>query len=85
MVGVPDLKGSWHIGVGSPWVDQRGACLFDPIPFRYVIKFVVTVAFDALVLLLTIIGVMKCNGSSKLGQICECRTQIRERPNPRLC
>lgn len=71
MISASDVKGGWHTGVGLPWVDQKGACLFDPIPYRYAVKFVVTVAFDALVLLLTVVGVMKCKGPSKLGQICE--------------
>ena len=71
MAGVPDVKGRWTTGIGPLWVKDQGACLFDPFPFRYPVKFVATVGYDALILLLTIVGVMETRIKTRLGSVCE--------------
>lgn len=67
------MTGKWIEGIGQPWVPDKGACWFDPIPFRYAYKFVATVLFDGLVLGLTLAGVLRSHGRSRIGTIRERR------------
>lgn len=72
-VGVMDIRADWVPGVGQPWVTpDQGACVFREYnPVRYSIKYLCTVGFDALVLILTVIGVYRTGAKSRLGTVRE--------------
>ena len=67
MVGVPDTVAMWVPNGGDPWTE--GACGFKSISSKYAIKYVVTIAFDLFVLILTVVGVLKMNGGSRIGTV----------------
>lgn len=67
MEGVTDVTAAWTPGAGNPW--QDGACVFTSISTNYAVKYVVTIAFDFIVMLLTIVGVVRMNGGSRIGQV----------------
>jgi hypothetical protein len=71
MSGCLDIRGYWREGIGELWVLNRGACWFDPIPFRYAAKFIATVCFDFYVLVMTVAGVVRVHGRSRIGGVCE--------------
>ncbi|EPQ28674.1 uncharacterized protein PFL1_03977 [Pseudozyma flocculosa PF-1] len=67
MVGVPDGVAAWVPNGGNPW--QDGTCAFVSISTRYSIKYIVTIVFDLCVMLLTVVGVLRMNGSSHIGSV----------------
>ncbi|KAN0061722.1 hypothetical protein ACQY0O_005714 [Thecaphora frezii] len=67
MVGVPDGVAAWVPNGGNPW--QRGACNFVSISPHYAIKYIVTIVYDLLVMLLTVVGVLRMNGNSRIGTL----------------
>lgn len=67
MEGVDDIKAAWVAGSGNPW--QDGACNFVSMDRRYAVKYVVTIVFDFLVMLLTVVGVIRMNGGSRIGAV----------------
>ena len=70
MGGVPDVKATWVEGMGPLWNKNQGTCTFLPIPYKlYGAKFIATVIFDFIVLMLTVVGVAKMNGRSRIGTI----------------
>ncbi|EPQ32205.1 uncharacterized protein PFL1_00402 [Pseudozyma flocculosa PF-1] len=69
MAGVPDVKAVWIEGPGPVWIKNQGTCTFLPIPKIYGVKFIATVVFDAIVLLLTVAGVMAMTTRSRIGTI----------------
>ncbi|KAN0066390.1 hypothetical protein ACQY0O_000489 [Thecaphora frezii] len=69
MAGVPDVKATWIEGPGPVWIKNQGTCTFLPIPERYGYKFIAAVAFDFIVLMLTVAGVASMNSRSRIGRI----------------
>ncbi|PWN95000.1 hypothetical protein FA09DRAFT_332421 [Tilletiopsis washingtonensis] len=71
MSGIPDLRGAWFEGIGPVWLENSGACAFLPglDHMKYASKFLYTVAFDFVVLVLTVVGVLRMKSSSRLGRI----------------
>ncbi|PWN46971.1 hypothetical protein IE53DRAFT_390889 [Violaceomyces palustris] len=67
MVGVPDGVSDWIPGGGQPWT--RGTCGFTSISPHYAIKYVVTIVYDLTVMVLTVIGVVRMNGGSRIGDV----------------
>lgn len=67
MLGVPDISAAWIPGGGAAWTD--GGCTFTRVPMRYAVKFIVTLVFDILVTILTVAGVMRMTGGSRIGKV----------------
>ncbi|ETS64737.1 hypothetical protein PaG_00691 [Moesziomyces aphidis] len=67
MVGVKDTKAAWVVGGGNPW--QEGSCAFTYMSKQYSIKYIVTIVFDMVVMLLTVAGVVRMNGGSRIGAV----------------
>ncbi|KAK0556995.1 hypothetical protein OC844_005712 [Tilletia horrida] len=66
--GVNSVGAMWLPGQGQPWTE--GACAFTGVRMDYSVKYIVTVTFDFLVLVLTVIGVYRLEGSTtKIGYI----------------
>lgn len=64
---VDDVGIIWIPGGASPW--QDGGCGFTGIKEIYSAKYIVTVVFDLLILLLTTIGIIKMQGGSRLASL----------------
>lgn len=66
MAGVPDVTAQWLPAAAAPW--STGACGFTAVASQYSAKYFVTVFVDALVLILTTVGVVRM-GTSRIGEI----------------
>lgn len=67
MVGVDDIDIIWVPGGAQAW--QDGGCAFTHIPPKYAVKYIVTVIFDFLVLILTTVGIIRMQGGSRLASL----------------
>ncbi|SPO25764.1 uncharacterized protein UTRI_03129 [Ustilago trichophora] len=67
MEGVKDTEAAWVTGGGNPW--QQGACSFTYMSKQYAIKYIVTITFDLVVMVLTVVGVVRMNGGSRIGAV----------------
>lgn len=67
MEGVKDTEAAWVPNGGNPW--QEGACNFTYMSKQYAIKYIVTIVFDFLVMLLTVVGVVRMSGGSRIGSV----------------
>ncbi|UZJ52835.1 hypothetical protein CBS101457_002155 [Exobasidium rhododendri] len=67
MVGVQDLTMVWSVEAATAYT--KGACAWTAIRSTYWVKYVVTIVFDLLVLILTTVGIMRMNSSSRIGEI----------------
>ncbi|PWZ02244.1 hypothetical protein BCV70DRAFT_60000 [Testicularia cyperi] len=67
MEGVRDVKAVWIPNGGNPW--QDGACSFEPIPRKYSVKYIVTIVFDFIVMALTVVGVLRMDSTSRIGDL----------------
>ncbi|SNX84427.1 uncharacterized protein MEPE_03136 [Melanopsichium pennsylvanicum] len=67
MEGVKDAGAGWISKGGNPW--QDGACSFTFMSKQYAIKYIVTIVFDFVVMMMTIVGVIRMNGGSRIGQV----------------
>ncbi|CAD6902320.1 unnamed protein product [Tilletia controversa] len=66
--GVTSVGAVWVPGGGKPWND--GACAFAGVARSYSYKYIVTILFDLTVLMLTVYGVYRLEGSTtKIGHI----------------
>ncbi len=61
MAGVPDVTSEWKAGAGPIWA--AGACQPHEIPVRYSIKYLITIAYDFMVLALTVGGIYSMQSS----------------------
>lgn len=52
---------------GNPW--QEGACNFTYMSKQYAIKYIVTIVFDFVVMILTVVGVVRMSGGSRIGAV----------------
>lgn len=67
MSGVKDITAAWSTEAASPW--NSGACNWSGVKSTYWVKYVVTIVFDLLVLILTAVGILRMNGQSRIGEI----------------
>lgn len=67
MVGVTDITAVWVPGMGAAWT--TGTCNFTNVSVNYMIKFIITMAFDFTVMILTAFGVMRMHGGGRIGKI----------------
>ncbi|EST05495.1 hypothetical protein PSEUBRA_005177 [Kalmanozyma brasiliensis GHG001] len=67
MEGVTDIQAEWVAQSGNSWTE--GACNFTGISENYAIKYIVTIVFDFVVMLLTVVGVVRMNSGSRIGTI----------------
>lgn len=67
MEGVNDIEAAWVVGGGNPW--QEGACNFVHMSKQYAIKYIVTIVYDFIVMTLTVVGVIRMNGGSRIGAV----------------
>lgn len=67
MIGARDVVTKWVPQAGPAWTE--GACVPTSLPQRYSVKYVVTIAFDSIVMVLTILGIMRMNSSSRIGAV----------------
>jgi len=67
MTGVLDVTASWQAEAASAWT--TGGCVWTAVKPTYWVKYVVTIVFDLLVLVLTTIGILRMNGQSRIGDI----------------
>ena len=67
MEGVKDTEAAWVTGGGNPW--QEGACSFTYMSKQYAIKYIVTITFDLVVMVLTVVGVVRMSGGSRIGAV----------------
>lgn len=69
LAGATDVDTVWIDQAANPWA--VGSCTFKSVSIRHVIKYLVTILYDALVLGLTIFGVVRMsrNGPIPLGTV----------------
>ncbi|SJX62927.1 uncharacterized protein SRS1_13753 [Sporisorium reilianum f. sp. reilianum] len=67
MEGVKDVEASWLPRGGNSW--QDGACAFTYMSPQYAIKYIVTIVYDFVVMALTVVGVVRMNGGSRIGAV----------------
>ncbi|KAJ1032943.1 hypothetical protein NDA16_000222 [Ustilago loliicola] len=67
MEGVKDTEAAWVPNGGNPW--QDGACNFTYMSKQYAIKYIVTIVFDLVVMILTVVGVVRMSGGSRIGAV----------------
>ncbi|EPQ28493.1 uncharacterized protein PFL1_03796 [Pseudozyma flocculosa PF-1] len=67
MAGVKDVVSVWLPGAGPEWVD--GQCSYVSVHQRYIVKYLITTAYDLVVLLLTVFGLMSFKGGPWIGQL----------------
>ncbi|TKY85818.1 hypothetical protein EX895_005359 [Sporisorium graminicola] len=67
MEGVNDIEAAWVAGGGNMW--QEGACTFTHMSKQYAIKYIVTIIYDFVVMALTVVGVIRMNGGSRIGAV----------------
>lgn len=67
MQGVTDVTNRWDPASAQLWTN--GACVNLDIAMTYWVKYVVTIVFDAVILGLTIFGIVRMNGTSHIGKV----------------
>lgn len=67
MQGVADVTSTWSTAAATPW--NAGGCTYNAVKTTYWVKYVVTIAFDMLVLTLTSIGIIRMKSSSRIGDV----------------
>lgn len=67
MEGIKDTEAAWVVGSGNPW--QEGACAFVYMSKQYAIKYIVTITFDLVVMILTVVGIVRMSGGSRIGAV----------------
>ena len=68
MAGVHDVTVVWSSTAGPAWT--QGLCVITAVPPRYSAKYLVTIAFDLTVMVLTIVGIMRMQSEgTRLGQL----------------
>ncbi|CAD6978723.1 unnamed protein product [Tilletia controversa] len=66
--GVTSVGAVWVPGGGKPWTE--GACAFTEVARSYSYKYIVTILFDLTVLMLTVYGVYRLEGTTtKIGHV----------------
>ncbi|CAO1624519.1 unnamed protein product [Parajaminaea phylloscopi] len=67
--GVTDVHAEWFTDAATPFTN--GACGPAAVKMRYFVKYLVTIVFDAFVLILTIVGVVRMsrNGGTRIGAL----------------
>ncbi|KAK0559144.1 hypothetical protein OC861_006734, partial [Tilletia horrida] len=64
--GVMSVSAIWIPGGGKPWTE--GGCAFTAVSMDYSVKYIITMVFDFVVLMLTVYGVIRLEGSdTKIG------------------
>ncbi|PWN91794.1 hypothetical protein FA10DRAFT_265633 [Acaromyces ingoldii] len=66
MEGVTAIQGQWTPGASS-W--GEGACAWAGVKSTYWVKYVITIVFDFVVLVLTTVGIVRMSGGSRIGEI----------------
>ncbi|CAD6904545.1 unnamed protein product [Tilletia controversa] len=65
--GVTSVTAVWVPGAGKPWT--TGMCVWSDVRTDYSVKYIVTIIFDLTVLILTVYGIARLEGSTtKIGQ-----------------
>lgn len=67
MEGVDDIDAAWVVGGGNLWTE--GTCAFTSMSNQYAIKYIVTIVYDFVVMALTVVGVVRMNGGSRIGAV----------------
>lgn len=67
MQDVNSVRAEWLVEQAAPW--NTGACTWLEVSDTYFVKYICTIVFDAVVLILTTIGIMQMNGGSRIGTI----------------
>lgn len=67
MQGVTDVTSTWSPEAASLWT--HGGCGYNAVKSTYWVKYVITIVFDLLVLVLTTVGIVRMNGESRIGDI----------------
>ncbi|CAD6918466.1 unnamed protein product [Tilletia controversa] len=65
--GVTSVTAVWFPGTGKPWT--TGSCKWTAVRMDYSVKYIVTIVFDLTVLMMTVYGVIRIEGSAtRIGQ-----------------
>lgn len=67
MQGVTDVTSNWVPEAATLW--NHGACNYAAVKSTYWVKYVITIVFDLLVLVLTTVGILRMHGESRIGEI----------------
>lgn len=69
MAGVTDVRAEWLTAAATPFTN--GACGPVEVKMRYFVKYLVTIFFDLVVLVLTTVGVVRMsrNGGTRIGAL----------------
>lgn len=67
MQGVQAVTAEWLPEQAQPW--NEGGCTWLAVTKTYWVKYICTIIFDAVVLATTTIGILRMNGTSRIGEV----------------